>query len=271
MRRSRRLTAFGVGIAVVLAGTGPAFADYWARPASNPGGPVELCYVPQGLDATASAAAQAAIATWGSVTTGLRTTYGTCDQGANVIPLMLGQLDRPNNELGRTEWKGSPVIRSAQITFDPVSIDSWVRELSAQSAQSYGSVLASVWRGVFCHEVGHTLGLDHTTKTDSCMQTNTNRPFLFPGQDDRQTLFTYYGGTPITPSIMNIPGVAAVNRAPVNATSTMSQSSIARGIAAAQNTLVAQRGIDNTADAQQLGQWRAQLQVGNTGATAQKW
>ncbi len=180
----RRLIAGVIcGIATIVATAAPAMAAKWAP---TEGGVAEVCYQPIGLPAMANQELQAAAATWNMASTNLRVTAGQCSENANIIPLDTGSL---GGALGRTSWSGSP-MKQAEIRVD------------TEELQSFGKSPVVAWRGVLCHEMGHSLGLwqndqdIHTEELTSCMQSHTSKPFPYPTQNDFADLRELYGGQP---------------------------------------------------------------------------
>jgi hypothetical protein len=168
---------------------GSAAAAQWKKSES---GMAEVCFTSTGFDATAKAQAAIAAAQWDAVSTALHVTYATCGVGANEIPMTIG-LRAGATQFGETTWteQGGEFV-SAEIQYNESGAVEWATDLASTLGDD---AIVQVWLQLFCHEMGHALGLAHTTAQDSCMQTAVSTPFTKPGAGDKTALIALYGGT----------------------------------------------------------------------------
>jgi hypothetical protein len=187
--RGRVVVAAGIAVAVFGMSVGTAAAAQWKKSAS---GAAEVCFTGEGFDAVALEQAASAAAQWNVVSTNLDVTFGDCSAGANVVPMTVG-LRKGDSQFGETEWVESEgQFVSAEITFNEEGITDWAGSIENVVD---GNALQQAWLQLFCHEMGHALGLPHVTAKDSCMQTEVGTPFTKPGAGDIATLLEFYGGS----------------------------------------------------------------------------
>jgi hypothetical protein len=187
--RGRVVVAAGIAVAVFGMSVGTAAAAQWKK---NPSGLAEVCFTGEGFDAVAEEQAGIAAAQWNAVSTNLNVTYGDCVPGANEVPMSVG-LRIGANQFGETTWTEiNGEFVGAEIKYDEEGIASWASKVDNVVD---GDTLQLAWLQLFCHEMGHALGLPHVTAADSCMQTEVSTPFTKPGAGDISLLRQFYGGS----------------------------------------------------------------------------
>jgi hypothetical protein len=100
-----------------------------------------------------------------------------------------GRVEVCNYTYGKTGWVGltSAYASSNHITQASVKLNDTYLNRSGYNNK--------IWRlGTLCHELGHTLGLDHVEK-DSCMDSVSNPTLAdtYPNQHDYEQLMDVYG------------------------------------------------------------------------------
>lgn len=189
--RAKAFVAMGTGVAVIALTAGSAYAAVWGKSES---GRAEVCFTQTGFDAVAKQQAEVEAANWNAVSTNLDVSFEDCSDAANVIPMKLGNL--ATDVYGETKWlenrQGEFV--SANITFDDGQAGDWAQQLAELRRTGESTQEAAVWRQLLCHEMGHALGLAHSSAKDSCMQTVVSVPFEKPGAGDVAQLRKLYGG-----------------------------------------------------------------------------
>ena len=120
-----------------------------------------------------------ALQSWAGVTP---LTFTPISSGTPDIDIKFGQIDGPLNILGETCPPSSPC--SGQVTLD--SEENWT--LGAPNGYQDISLL-----GVASHELGHAIGLLHSSDASALMYPSYNPNNLQPGTDDVRGAQQLYG------------------------------------------------------------------------------
>ena len=208
-------------ISVAASGASAAFTifDVWAKPDI----PVTMHYspdnapAPQGIIYT-TGLVEGAIAKWDAIGSGMRVVYGEL---TSPIASMCDNPDGAGDGINTIQWRSNlrNGVLGSTCTVTNGRLDAGLRVVEADIVfstkfnWSFGEVTpldAYDWRSTLLHELGHVIGLGHTTTADAVMLASLARGVQrrTPQDDDIQGVRSLYGPGP-APEAKPVPQIPA--------------------------------------------------------------